>query len=125
MNAKKIKIALIVATILVIIAIVVIIKKTKTTGTITIPIKVYMPNKPTALPNGFTKNTKGELYTQNGILVKTYDPNTGAYQEINDKWHLYDGTPVWAYNTENGFYQKENDGKWYTIDGFELEYLQS
>lgn len=72
------------------------------------------------LPSGLKKNSAGNgIVTSSGVSVKTYDPNTGAYQESDGTWYLQDGTALLAYDMTNGVYQEE-DQTWYTFDGTAL-----
>jgi hypothetical protein len=73
----------------------------------------------TPLPLGFKRDSKNNITTADGTIVKTYDPNTGAYQETDGTWYLNNGTVLLAYDSTNGAYQ-ESDGTWYTFDGTAL-----
>lgn len=77
--------------------------------------------KPT-LPPGFKMAANGQITTAQGTAVKTYDPNTGAYQEADGTWYTTQGTPLTYYNITNGVYQEEADGTYYTFDGTALAY---
>ena len=74
-----------------------------------------------ALPPGFKMGSNGQSTTAQGTPIKTFDPNTGAYQEMDGTWYTQQGTALLYYNTANGVYQEE-DGTYYTFDGTALVY---
>jgi hypothetical protein len=77
---------------------------------------------PVTLPSGLKHGTGSQILTvADNTPVKTFDPNTGAYQESDGTWYLEDGTALLSYDITNGTYQ-ESDGTWYTFDGTALSY---
>lgn len=109
-TGKKTLIWVVVSAVVIAIAVVVTKAASKAKSTAMVAIRNGALFTNVALPPGLSRDVNGNIITiADGAIVKTFDANTGAYQESDGTWYSYEGLPLMYYDTTNGNYIEESD----------------